>query len=175
MTRTGEDVEKREPCALLVGMWIVAATMANSMLFSLSVVSDFFQPYGLQQARLPCTLPPCRACSNSCPFSRWCHPTMSSLSPLLLLSSIFPSVRVFSNEFALHIRWPEYWSFSINISPCDEYSGLISINTAGLISLQSKGLSEVFSNTTVQKHQFFGVQPSLWSNSHGHTWLVEKP
>ena len=66
--------------------------------------------------------------------------------PLLLLPSIFPSIRVFSNESALHIRWPKYWSFSFNISPTNGHPGLM---------LQSKGLSKVFSNTTVQKHQFF--------------------
>ena len=78
--------------------------------------------------------------------------------PLLLLLSIFPSIRVFSNESVLLIRWPKYWSFSI--SPSNEYSGLISFRITGLISLQSKGLSGVFSNTTVQKHQFFGAQLS---------------
>ena len=79
---------------------------------------------------------------------------------LLLLPSIFPSIRVFSNESALCIRWPKYWSFSI--SPSNEYSGLISSpGWTGWISLQSKGLSRVFSNTTVQKHQFFGTQLSL--------------
>ena len=87
--------------------------------------------------------------------------------PLLFPSSIFPSIRVFSNESVLHIRWPKYWSFSFNISPSKEHWGLI--------SLQSKGLSRVFSNTRVQKHQFFGTQPSLWPNSHIHTWLLEKP
>ena len=81
-----------------------------------------------------------------------------------LLPSIFPSIRVFSNESALCSRWPKYWSF--NISPSSKYSGLISFRTDGLISLQSKGLSRVFSNTTVQKHQFFSAQSSLWSNSH---------
>ena len=70
--------------------------------------------------------------------------------PLLLLPSIFPSIRVFSNESALHIRWPKYWSFSFSISPSNEYSGQISFRIDGLISLQSKGLSRVFSNTTVQ-------------------------
>ena len=90
--------------------------------------------------------------------------------PLLLLPSIFPSIRVFSNESALHIRWPKYWSFSI--SPSNEYSELISFK---MISLQSKGLSRVFSNITVQKHQFFGTQPSLQSSSHIHTWLLKKP
>ena len=81
--------------------------------------------------------------------------------PLLLLPSIFLSIRVFSNESAFHIRWPKYWSFSFSISPSNEYSGLISFRKAGWISLQSKGLSRVFSNTTVQKHQFFGAQLSL--------------
>ena len=83
--------------------------------------------------------------------------------PLLLLPSIFPSIRVFFNESALCIGWPKYWSFSFSISPSNEYSGLISLGWTGWITLQSKGLSTVFS-TTIQKHQFFGVRPSLWSN-----------
>ena len=77
--------------------------------------------------------------------------------PLLLLPSIFPSIRGFSNESALRIRWPKYWSFSFNISSSHKYSGLVSSERTGWISLQSKGLSRVFSNTTVQKHQFFGT------------------
>ena len=76
---------------------------------------------------------------------------------LLLLPSIFPSIRVFSNESALRIRWPKYWSFSFSISPSNEYSGLISFKMDWLDFLQSKGLSRVFSNTTVQKHQFFNL------------------
>ena len=76
--------------------------------------------------------------------------------PLLLLPSVFPSVRIFSNELALCIRYPKYWSFSFSISPSSEYSGLIYLGWTGLISLQSKGLSRVFSSTTVQKRQFFG-------------------
>ena len=85
----------------------------------------------------------------------------------LLLPSIFPSIRVFSNESALRIRWPKYWSFSI--SPFNEYSGLISfrIHWFDLLSLQ--GLSRVFSNTTIQEHQIFSTQLSLQSNSHIHT------
>ena len=81
--------------------------------------------------------------------------------PLLLLPSIFPSIRVFSNESVLWIRWPKYWSFNFSISPSNEYSGLISFIIDWLISLQSKGHSRVFSNTTVQKHQFFSAQLSL--------------
>ena len=87
--------------------------------------------------------------------------------PLLLLPSIFPNISVFSNELALHIRWPKYWSFSFNISPSNEHPGLISFRL-GWISLQFKGLSRVFSNTAVQKHQFFGAQLSSQSNSHIH-------
>ena len=97
--------------------------------------------------------------------------------PLLLLPSIFPSIKVFSSESVLHMRWPKYWSFSFSISPSNEYSGLISLGLTGWISSQSNGLSRVFSNTTVQKHQFFSAQLSLWSKSHihFHTWLLEKP
>ena len=96
---------------------------------------------------------------------------------LLLLPAIFPSIRVFSNELALHIRWPKYWSFSI--SPFNEYSGWFPLGLTGLISWLSKGLSKVFSSTTVQKHQFLGSQPSYgptftsindyWKN-HSFDW-----
>src|SRR5574337_24666 len=95
--------------------------------------------------------------------------------PLLLLPSIFPSIRVFSNDSVLRIRWPKDWRFSFSISPSNEHPGLISFRMDWLDLLQSKGRSRVFSNTTVQKHQFLGAQPSLWSNSHSHIWLLEKP
>ena len=95
--------------------------------------------------------------------------------PLLLLPSIFPSSSVFSNESALHIMWPKYWSFSFNISPFNEHWGPISFRMDELDPLQSKRLSRVFSNTTDQKHQFFSTQLSLQSNSHIHTWPQEKP
>ena len=81
--------------------------------------------------------------------------------PFLLLPSIFPNIRAFSKESVLCIRWPKYWSFSFSISPSNEYSGIISFRIDWWISLQSKGLSRVFSNTTVQKHQFFSAQLSL--------------
>ena len=97
------------------------------LLFSHSVVSDSFWPHGLQPARLPYPSPSPGACSNSCPSSWWCHPTiLSSCHLFLLLPSIFPSIRVFSNESALWIRWPKYWCFSSCIRPFSEYSGLIS-------------------------------------------------
>ena len=95
--------------------------------------------------------------------------------PLLLLPPVPPSIRVFSNESALPMKWPKYWSFSFSIIPSKEHPGLISLEWTSWISLQFKGLSRVFSNTTVQKHQFFSAQLSLWSNSHIHIWLLAKP
>ena len=94
--------------------------------------------------------------------------------PLLLLSSIFPSIRVFSNETVLRIRWNIGVSASTSVLPMNIQDWL-PLGLTGLISLMSKGLSRVFSNTTVQRHQFFGTQLFLWSNSHIHTWLLEKP
>ena len=95
--------------------------------------------------------------------------------PFFLLPPIPPSRRVFSNESALHLGWPKYWSFSFSIIPSKEIPGLISFRMDWLDLLQSKGLSGVFSNTTVQKHQFFSSQLSSLSNSHIHTWPLEKP
>ena len=91
-----------------------------------------------------------------------------------LLPSIFPRIRDISNELPLSIRYPKYWSFSFSISPSN-IQGLFPLRLTGLISLQSKGLAGVLSNTTVQKHQFFSTQPFLWSRSHIHTWLLETP
>ena len=97
--------------------------------------------------------------------------------PLLLQPSVFPSIRVFSNESVLHIRWPKRWSFSFSISPSNEYSGLISfrMNWFDVPAVQGT-LKNLFQHhTTVQKHQFFSPQPSLWSNSYIYTWLLERP
>ena len=90
----------------------------------------------------------------------------------LLMPSIFPSIRDFFSESALHIRWPKYWSFSN--SPSKEYSGLISLGLTDLTSLQSKGSSTVFSNIKIWKHPFFSAQSSLWFSSHIRTWPLEK-
>ena len=95
--------------------------------------------------------------------------------PLLLLPSIFSSIRIFSSESVIRIRWPKYWCFSFSISPSNEYSGLISLRIDCLVSLQSKGLSRVFSNKTVRKYQLVNPQLSSPSNSQIHTWLLEKP
>ena len=110
------------------------------------------------------------------------HPSIHLIlcHPLLLLPSIFPRIKVFSNELALCIRRPKCWSFSFSISPSNEYSVLpteywFPLRLTGLISLLPKGLSRVFSSTTVWKYQFFRAQLSLCSNSHIYTWLLEKP
>ena len=133
---------------------------------------------------IPCTA----ACQASLPITNsrsslklmFIKPVMPSnhlilCHPLLLLCSIFPSIRVFANESALHIRWPKIGvSASTSVLPVNTQD-LSPLAWTGWISLQSKGLSRIFSNTTVQKHQFFGAQLSLWSNSHIHTWPLEKP
>ena len=95
--------------------------------------------------------------------------------PLLLPPSIFPSIRVFSNESVLRIRWPKDWSFSFSISPSNEYSGLISLGIDWLDLLAVQETLRSLSNTPAQKHEFFGAQLSLWSNSHIHIWLLKKP
>ena len=89
-------------------------------------MSDSLWPHEPQHGRPPCPSPTPRVHPNPCSLSRWCHPTISSCCLLLLLPSTFPSIRVFSNESALCIRWPKYWSFSFNISPSNEHPGLIS-------------------------------------------------
>ena len=94
--------------------------------------------------------------------------------PLLLLTSILPSFRVFSNESVLRIMWLKYRSFNFSISPSNEYSGLISFRIDWLDLLEVQGVSRVFSNTAVQKHEFFSTQISLWSNCHIRTWLLGK-
>ena len=132
----------------------------GSVQFSHSVMSDSLRPHESQHARPPCPSPTPGVHSNSCPLSQWCHPAISSCCPLLLLPSIPPSIRVFSNESTLRMRWPKYWCFSFSIIPSNEHPGLISFRMDWLDLLQSKGLSRVFSNTTVQKHQFFGTQLS---------------
>ena len=140
---------------------------STSVQFSRSVVSDSLQPHGLQHARLRCPSPTPGAYSNSCPLNRWCHPTISSVVvPFLLPPSIFPSIRVFSNEWVLCIRWPEYWSFSFSISPFSEYSGLISFRIDWLDLLAVQGtlkslLHHHSSKTSILPHSdFFIVQLS---------------
>ena len=140
--------------------------------FSSSVQSDSLWPRGLQHARLPCPSPSLGSCSNSCPSSWFCH---QPSHPLISCLQFFPASRSF-NELALYIRWPKYWSFNFSISPSNEYSGLISLkfDLFDLFTVQETPKS-LFATTTVQKNQSFSAQPSLWSNSYIHTWLLEKP
>ena len=106
----------------LCGSWCAVQTFCCSVTKSCPTLL----PCGLYHARLPCPSASPRVGSNSCSLSWWCHPTISSCLTLLLLTSIFPSISVFSNESALCFRWPKYWSFSFSISPSIKYSGLIS-------------------------------------------------
>ena len=152
----------------------------SSVQFSHSVVFDSLWPHESQHTSPPCPSPTPGVHSNSRPSSQWCHLAISStVVPFSSLPPIPSSIRVFSKESTLHMRWPKYWSFSFSIIPSKEHTGLISFRMEEIgsdwISLLSKELSRVFSNTTVQKHQFFGAQLSSKSNSHIHTWPQEKP
>ena len=141
------------------------SSLGRSVKFMFSLVSQSCPTLQLrepQHARPPCPSLTPRVYSNSYPSSRWCHPTISSsVVPFSSYLQSFPASGSFSNESALHIRWPEYWSFSFSISPSNEHPGLISFRMEGWISSQSKGLSRVFSSTTVQNYQFFRTQLSL--------------
>ena len=150
-----------------------------SLLFSCSVVPDSLWPHGLQHARLPCPSPTSRACSDSCPSCQWCHPTILSCHPLLHLPLIFPSIRVFSNESVLYIRWPKYWSFSFSISPSNEHSGLISfrIDWFDLLAVQGtlKSLLQYCSSkaSILWCSAFFMVQLShLYMTTYIHVILT---
>ena len=158
-------------------LWKFPFSCGGNVQFSRSVMSDSLQPHESQHARPPCPSPSPGVHSDSCPSSPWCHSAISSsVVPFSSCPQSLPaSDRVFSNESTLRMRWPKYWSISFSISPSKEIPGLISFKMDWLDRLQSKGLSRVFSNTTVQRHQFFGAQPSSQSNSHIHTWPKEKP
>ena len=144
--------------------------------FSYSLVSSSLWPHGLKHARLPCPSPTPRACSNSCPLSQWCHPTISSsVGPFSSSLQYFPASGSFQMSQLFESGGQSIGaSASASVLPMNiqDWSPL---GWTGLISLLSKGCSRVFSNTTVQKHQFFGTQLCLWSNSPIHTWVLEKP
>ena len=138
--------------------WHITNAPYIFLLFSRSVVSNSLWPHGLQHASLPCPSPSSGACSNSCSLSWWCHSTIwSSVIPFSSCLKSFPASRVFSNELALRIRWPEHCNFSFSTSPSSDYSGLISFRMDWLDLLAVPGALRVFSNTTVQKHQFIGT------------------
>ena len=142
----------------------------------LNCISDSLWPHGLQHIRLPCLSPTPGVYSNSCPSSQWCHPAISfSVVPFSSCPQSLPA----SGSFTMHQLFS--WSGqSIGVSALVSFlpkksQGWSPSEWTGWISLQSKGLSRVFSNTTVQKHQFFSIQLSSQSNFHIHTWLLVKP
>ena len=137
-------------------------TEFSSLQFSYSVMSDSLQPHWLQNTRLPCPSPTPRACSNSWPSSQWCHPTISSsVIPFSSCLLSFPASGSFPmSQFFASGGQSSGVSASASVLPMN-IQGWFPLGLTGLISLQSKGLSRVFSNTTVQKHQFLGVQLSL--------------
>ena len=155
---------------------MIKAESIDSVQFSHSVVSDSLWPHGLQHARLPCLSPTPGASSNSCPSSQWCHPTISSsVIPLSSCLQSFPALGSFPiSQFFTSGGQSIGVSASASVLPMNTQHWF-PLGWTGWISLQSKGLSRGFSNITGQKHQFFASQLSSQSNSHIHTWLLEKP
>ena len=150
--------------------------MSKSVQFSRSVMSDSLWPHETQHARPPCPSPTPGVHSDSRPLSRWCHPAISS--SVVYLSSCPQSLPA-SESFQMS----QLFAWGGQSTGVSALASFLPKNTqdwfplewTGWISLRSRGLSRVFSNTTVQKHQFFGTQLSLQSNSHIHTWPLEKP
>ena len=173
LTKVKEESEKG---GLKLNIQKTKIMASGPIQFSYSVMSDSLRPHELQHARPPCPLPTLGVHPNPCPLSRWCHPTISS-SVVLFFScpQSFPTSGSF--PMSQHLA-SDSQSIGVSASTSD-----LPMNTqdwsplgwAGWISLQSKGLSRVFSSTTVQKYQFFTGQLCLESNSHIHTWPLEKP
>ena len=140
-------------------------------------MSDSLQPHELQHTRLPCPSPIPGACSNSCSLSRWYHPTISSsVIPFYSCLQSFQASGSFPvSQFFASIRWPKDWCFSLNISPSNEHSGLISFRMDWLDLLAVQGTLKSLLQHHSSKAKFFSAQLSLESNSHIHTWPQEKP
>ena len=148
----------------------------SSVQFSCWVVSDSLWPHESQHTRPPCPSPTRGVHSDSCPSSQWCHPAISSS---VIPFSSCPQSLPASESFPMS-QFFAWGGQSTGVSALASFlpkksQGWSPSKWIGWISLQSKGLSRVFSNTTVQKHQFFSAQPSSQSNSHIHTWLLDKP
>ena len=154
----------------------VSHTHDRDYKFSCSAMSNFLQPRGLQHARPLCPLPTPGAYSNSCPLSRWCHPAISSsVIPFSSCPHSLPASGSFQmSQLSVSGGQSIGVSASASVLPMNNQHWA-SLGWNGWISLQYKGLSRGFSNTTVQKHQLFGAQLSSQSNSHIHTWPLEKP
>ena len=143
------------------------------LLFSHWIMPDSLQPHGLQHSSLACPSLSPGICSNLCLLNRWCHPTISSSVTPFSCPQSFPASGFFPVS-QLFASGGQSIGASASVLPMN-IQGWFPLGWTGWISLQSKGLSRVFSNTTVQNHQFFSTQLSSWSNSHIHTWLLEKP
>ena len=148
------------------------------MIGSVAQLCPTLQLHESLHARPPCPSPTPGVHPNSCPSSWWCHPAISSsVVPFLLLSSIPPSIRVFSNESSLHMRWPKYWSFSFSISLRMNTQDCSPLGWTCWMSLQSKGLLRVFSNTTVLKHQWLVGELKIFIVTYeiakSQTWLSD--
>ena len=174
------EITNSNPCNFSLasrceGRHLPGTLLISSVQFSYPIVSDSFRPHGLQHARPPCPSPSPGTYSDSCPSGWWCHPTISSSVVPFSHPQSFPASRSFPMSQLFISR-----DQSIGVSAS---ASVLPMNTQDWsplgwgewISLQSKGLSRVFSNTTAQNHQFFSAQLSLWSNSHIHTWLLAKP
>ena len=150
------------------------ALTIRTVQFSHSVMSDSLQPHGLQNSRLPCPSPTPRACSNSRASGRWCHPTISSsVIPFSSCLQSFPASGSFPmSQFFASGGQSTRVSVSASVLPMN-IQDWFPLRLTSWISLHSKGLSRVFSNTTDQKRQSFSAQISLWSNPHIHTWLLK--
>ena len=148
----------------------------SSVQFTHSVVSSYLQPHELQQAKPLCTSTSPGVHSNSCPLSRWCHPAISSsVTPFSSYPQSLPASESFPvSQFFAWGGQSTRVSASASFLPKNT-QGWSPLEWSGWISLQSKGFSRVFSNTTLQKDEFFGTQPSSQSNSHIHTWSLDKP
>ena len=167
IAKNGDRKEEKNCLQKLTKTWLCTVQ------FSCSVMSDFLRHHRLQHTRPPCPSPTPGVYSSSCPLSQWCHPTISSsVVPFSSCPQSFPA----SGSFPMNQLFPSGdqsigASSSASVLPIQDWFPL---GWTGWISLQSNGLSGVFSSTAVQKHQFFSAQ-SLWSNSHIGTWLLEKP
>ena len=157
-------------------LFLMLSCMFSAVQFSCSVMSDSLWPHELQHVRPPCQSPTPRVYPNSCPLSLWCHLTISSsVVPFSSCFQSFPTSRSFQMSHLFTSGGQSIGvSASASVLPVN-IQNCFPIGWTGWISLQSTGLSRVFSNTTVQKHQFFGAQLSSQSNSHIHTWLLENP
>ena len=143
-------------------------------MFSHSVMSDSLQPHGLQHTRPPCPSPSPEVCPGSCPLHQWCHPAISPSDSLFsFCPQSFPTSGTFPMSwlFTSDDRIPGV-SASVSVLPMSIQGWFPNLRLTGLISLLSKELSGVFSSTTVSRYRFFGILPSLWSNSHNRTWMT---